>query len=106
MALQPGHRIRVEVISRFVKQENIWLHQEQATQGHPPFFTARQRRNHRIGSRATQRVEGHLDTGVEVPATTGIEDRLNFSLASQDLLLLLDIIGLGDLHKSVIILFE
>ena len=94
------------MISRFVEQEDVWLHQEQATQSHPPFFAARQRRNHRIGSRAAQRVEGHLNTGVEVPATTGIEDGLNLSLASQDLFLLLDIIGLGDLHKSVIILFK
>ena len=106
VAFEPGDRVSVEVVGRFVEQEDVWLHEQQAAERHAAFFAAGQRGDHRLARRAAQGFHRHLDAGVEVPAAARVEDRLDLALAGQDLLLLLGVVGLRDLHERLVILLK
>ena len=106
VTFEPGHRVGVEVIGRFVEQEDVRLHQQQAAERDAAFLSAGERGDHRFAGRATQGFHRHLDAGVEVPAAARVEDRLDLALAGQDLLLLLRVVGLRDLHERLVIFFE
>ena len=38
MLLQPGDGLGIQMVGGLIKQQNIWLFQEQTAEGHPPFL--------------------------------------------------------------------
>ncbi len=81
VVLQPGDRLGVEVVGRFVEQQHVRFAEQQAGQGDAALFTARQLGHARVVRRATQRVHGHFDAAVDVPQVTGVDlflERVHF----------------------------
>ena len=76
VVLQPGHRLGVQVVGRFVEQQHVGLAEQQARQGDAALFTARQAFDIGVVGRAAQSVDGHLDLGVDVPQVAGVDDLL------------------------------
>ena len=61
MPFKPGDRFRVEMVGWLVQQQNIGRRQQQFTQRHAAFLTARQLGHVRVTFRAAQRIHRHLD---------------------------------------------
>ena len=81
MALEPRHRLGVEVVGRLVEEQQVGLAQKQPAQGDPSPLAAGQRRHVGVRGRAAQRVHGDLERGVEVPAV----DRVDLLLHPREL---------------------
>ena len=67
-ALEPGDGLGIQVVGRFVEQQQVGLGQQQLAQRHPALFPARERVDRRVRRRAAQRVHGDFQRAVEVPA--------------------------------------
>ncbi len=73
MALEPRHRLGVEVVGGLVEQEQVGLGEEQAGEGDAPLLAAGEVLDGCIGRGRAQRVHGDLERGVEVPAVGGVD---------------------------------
>ena len=84
-ALEPGHRLGVEVVGRLVEEQEVGLGQQQAAQGHPAALAAGQggRRRRRPG--AAQGVHGDLEGALEVPGAGGVDLVLQLGLLGEEL---------------------
>ena len=67
IALEPGDRLRVEMVGRLVEQQDVGLGEQQLGQGDAPLLAARELRHFRVARRTAQRVQRLLHLGVEVP---------------------------------------
>ncbi len=72
-ALEPGHRLRVEVVRGLVEQQHVGGLEQQAAQGHAPALAARQLGHVGIAGGHAQRVHRHLDVAVELPEVGGVD---------------------------------
>ena len=64
--LEPEHRLDVEMVRRFVQEQQIRLSDERAGEQHAAPPTARQRRHNRVARQAEPRHD-HMHAGVDVP---------------------------------------
>ena len=78
--LQPGHRFRIQMVCRLVKQQHIGGTQQQLAQRNAALFTARQFGHIGITCRHPQRVHRNLGLALEVPAVNGVNLFLQFGL--------------------------
>ena len=85
MALQPGHRLGVEMVGRLVEQQHVGLAEQQAAQRHAALLAARELLDIGVGWRAAQRVHGDLDGAAEVPAIAGVDLLLQLALLGDQL---------------------
>ncbi len=105
-ALQPCHRLGVEVVGRLVQQQQIRRLQQQTAQGHATSFAARQGRDIRVRRRTPQGVHGNLELRVDVPGVDGVD------LVLQAPLLVHDLVHLGrwqvfaELHVQLVVAVE
>ena len=67
VALEPGHRLGVEVVGGLVEQQQFGRAQEQPTQRHAPALTAGERADIGIRRGQAQRVHREFELGVQVP---------------------------------------
>jgi hypothetical protein len=67
VALQPGDAFGVEMVGRFVEQQNVGLGEQQLGQCNAALFTTRELRHVRIAGRAAQRVHRLFNLRVEIP---------------------------------------
>jgi hypothetical protein len=74
-ALQPADRVGVEVVGRFVEEQQVRLRGECAADGDAAFFTAGERAGFGFERRGAECVGERLDAGVEVPAV-GVVDQV------------------------------
>ncbi len=80
MALQPGHRLGIEMVGRLVEQQHVGLAEQQAAERDPALLAARQLLDAGVGRRAAQRIHRDLDGAAEVPAVAGVDLLLQFGL--------------------------
>ena len=73
MVFQPGHAFGIEMVGRFVQQENIGLLDQQPGQRDPALFAARQILNRRIGGRTAQCFHRDFKLIVERPAIDRVD---------------------------------
>ena len=73
VVLQPGHRLGVQVVGRFVEQQHVGLAQQQPRQRHAALLTAGQVGGFPVVGRAAQGVHGHFDAAVDVPDVAGVD---------------------------------
>ncbi|MPM66455.1 hypothetical protein SDC9_113362 [bioreactor metagenome] len=73
VTFQPGYRFGVQVVGGLVEQQQIGLLQQQLAQCHAAPFAARQHIDDGVRRRATQRVHGLLETGIDIPGIAGVE---------------------------------
>ena len=82
---QPGDRLGVEVVGRFVEQQHIRLRQQQPAQRHAALLAARQRADLRIPRRQPQRVRGDLELALQFPAADRVDPVLQLRLVVHQL---------------------
>ena len=80
---QPGDAFRIQMVRRFVKQQQIWLFEQQAAKRDPAPFTARKIRNSHIRRRAAQRIQRNIHLPVHFPAIHRVNFFLQFRLFGQ-----------------------
>ena len=73
--LQPGYRLRVEVVGRLVEEEKIGVLKEQSAERHAPALSARERLHLRVAGRHAQRVHRDLDRAIQLPGVLGLDLR-------------------------------
>ncbi len=78
--LQPGHRVGIQVVGRFVQQQHVGGRQQQAAQGHTALFTTGQVLDARIPGRQAQGVGGNVQLALQVVAVGGLQDGLELGL--------------------------
>ena len=72
-ALEPGHRLGVEVVRGLVEEQHVGRLQQQAAQRDPALLAAREGRHVRVPRRQAQRVHRELDLLVEVPEVLRVD---------------------------------
>ena len=78
--LEPRDRFRVEVVGRFVEQQDTGLLEQQTAERDPAPLAPRQRRDRGLGGRAAERVERDLDLAVDLPAFLRVDLLLELGL--------------------------
>ena len=73
VTFQPSYRFGVQVVGGLVEQQQIGLLQQQLAQCHAAPLTARQHIDDGVRRRATQRIHGLLETGIDIPGIAGVE---------------------------------
>ena len=73
MPFQPSYRLGIEVVGRFVEQQNIRFAQEQTAQRNAALLTARKMVDDLVFGWAAQRFHRHLQAAVQVPSSDRIE---------------------------------
>ncbi len=79
MLLQPLHALGVEVVGRFVEQQDIRLLQQQPGQRDAALLAAGEVVDAGVAGRAAQRVHRDLELVVECPAVDGVDFFLKFA---------------------------
>ena len=90
-ALEPRHRLGVEVVGGLVEQQQVGAGQQQPAQRHPAALAARERGDLGVAGREPQGVHGDLDGALQVPGAGGLDLRLEVGLAGAELL----VVGVG-----------
>ena len=104
--LEPRHRFRVEVVGRFVEQQQIGRQQQQPAQRHAAPLAARQPGDVGIGRRQPERVHREIETRVEVPRVGGVDAILQTRLLLERLVHLLGRQILAELRVDGVVLVE
>ena len=73
MAFEPGHRLGVEMVGRFVQQQQFRLVEQQLAQRDAAALAAGELRHVGIVGRAAQRVHRLVDLAVEIPQALGLD---------------------------------
>ncbi|MNG89271.1 hypothetical protein D3C79_481300 [compost metagenome] len=79
-ALQPGHRVGVQVVGRFVQQQHVGGRQQQAAQGHAALLTTGQVLDACVPGRQAQGVGGNVQLALQVVAVGGLQDGFQLGL--------------------------
>ena len=82
---QPGHRVGVQVVGWFVKQQHVGGREQQTAQRHAALFTAGQVLDLGVPWRQAQGVGGDFQLALEVVAVAGLQDRFELGLLGSQL---------------------
>ncbi len=82
-ALKPRDRFCVEVVRRFIEQEQVGLGEQEPTERHSTALATRQRAHVRVGRGKTQRVHGDLECAFKVPGPRGVDLGLQIGLLGE-----------------------
>src|SRR5579884_3115230 len=105
MLLQPLHRLGVEMVRRFVEQEDIRFLDQQATERHPAFLPAGERADRLIGRRTAERIHRDLQLVFQLPAVGRLDPFLKLRLPFQQVFHFLGR-GLADPVTHVFVFFQ
>ena len=94
-ALEPGDRLRVEMVGRLVEQQQIGTSEEQPAERHSPALSTRQPGDVGVSGGETQRVHGDLERAIEVPRPGGVDAVLQLGLLGEELVE----VGVGGAHR-------
>ena len=95
VAFEPRDRFGVEVVRRFVEQQQVGFRQEQPAQRDPPALAAGQLRDVGVGRREPQRVHRDLELTIEVPTVDRVDLVLELGLFGEQLVE----VGVGLAHR-------
>jgi hypothetical protein len=84
-ALQPGHRLGVQVVGRLVQEEEVGLLEQQPAQGHPAAFAAREPGDFSVPRRKPQGVHRDLQGAVHRPGVDCVDLLLQGGLLVDEL---------------------
>ena len=73
MAFQPGNRLGVQMVGRFVQQQKVGLVEQQLAQRDAAALAAGQFFHVGIIGRAAQRIHRLIDLAVEIPQPRGLD---------------------------------
>ncbi len=72
LVLEPGYRLSVEVVGRFVEKEQVGFFQERLAESNAAALAARKGRNVGVVRRQHQRVGGDVELAVDLPCVLGV----------------------------------
>ena len=79
-ALEPRHRLGVEVVGRLVEQEEVGLGQQEPAEGHPPALPTREGTHLGVPRWEPKGVHGDLEGALEVPGPRRVDLGLQLAL--------------------------
>ena len=98
MPLQPGDALGVEMVRRFVEQQQVGLLQQQLAQRDAALLAAGKFRDVGVARRQVHRVHRDLDLAVEFPGVRVLDLVLHLGLAVEQLF---HLVGVGHLAELV-----
>jgi len=104
VALEPGHRQRIEVVRRFVEEQDVGLLDEQPAQRDPAALTAGEHIDDGIRRGTAQSVHGELEPGVELPRPHRLDRILHLCLPVEHRLHLVVVHRLGKAFGELVVL--
>ena len=102
VAFEPSNRFGIQVVRRFVEEQQIRFFEEQAAESHAALFTAGEVRHRPVARRATKCVHRNFDITVKAPQVLGVDDVLKFRLFVQELVHLVIFHRFGKLHGDFV----
>src|SRR6185437_4280577 len=84
VALEPGDRLRVEMVGGLIEQQHVGRGKQQPAERHAPLLTARERRDFRLPGRQAQRIRCNFELALELPAADGIDGILQLRLPLEE----------------------
>ncbi|MCY1346901.1 hypothetical protein D9M69_329990 [compost metagenome] len=78
--LQPGHRVGIQVVGRFVQQQHVGSRQQQAAQGYATLLATGEVFDLGVPRRQAQGVGGDFQLTLQVVAVGGLEDGFQLGL--------------------------
>ncbi len=72
-SFQPRDRLGVQVVGRFVQQQQVRSSKEDSTESDAPALAPRERRHARVGRGQAQGVHGDVESALEVPGVRGVD---------------------------------
>ena len=105
-AFQPGHRLGVQVVGRFVEHQDVGAFQQQPAERHPAALTARQFAHVGIARRTAQGVHGDLDGALQLPTVDGVDLFLQLALFGEQLVHFVFFHGFGEFFADGVELVE
>ena len=103
-ALEPRHRLGVEVVGGLVEQQQVGLGQQQAAQRDAALLAAGEGGDVGVAGREAQGVHGDLDLAVEVVGAGGLDLGLELGLLGADLVVVG--VGVGVLGQDRVVALE
>ncbi len=85
MVLHPGHGLGVQVVGRFVQEQDVRLLEQEPAQGNSAPFPSGENLDRRVSGWAPKSVHSHLKPGVEIPGVHGIDLFLDLALPLDEL---------------------
>ena len=102
VAFEPCNRFGIQVVRRFVKEQQIRFFKEQAAESHTALFTAGKVRHRPIARRATESVHCNFNVAVEAPQVLSIDDVLKLCLFVEELVHLVVFHRFSKLHGNFV----
>ena len=99
-ALEPRHRLGVEMVGRLVEQQKVGPLEQEAAQRDAPLFADRERGDVGVAGRAAQRVHGDVEMTPELPAVDRVDLLLKLRLLGQERVDLVRIELLGEARRD------
>ena len=99
-ALEPEHRLRVEMVRRLVEQQEVGSAQQQPAERDPPPLAARERRDVPVAVRQAQRVHRVVELLFELPRAAAVDLVLHLGLLGQQRVEVG--VGLGELRGDLV----
>ena len=84
-AFQPGDGFRIQVVSRFVEQQHVWLFKQQTAQRDAAAFTTGEFFDFSVPVRQTQRISGALKLHVQVMTVVRLDNFFELTLLGSQL---------------------
>jgi len=106
VVLQPGHGLGVQVVGRFVEEQDVGFLEEEPAQGHPALLAAGEHLHRHVRSRAAQGIHGHVEARLDVPRIQVVDPFLQLALAGHEPVHLVVVHGLGELHADLVVLLD
>ncbi len=101
-ALEPGHRLGVEMVGRLVEQQHVGLLQQEPAQRDAAPLAAGELRDLGVARRQAQRVHRDLDGAIELPGVDGVDLVLQPRLLLEQLLHLVVVERLAELGADLL----
>ena len=83
-AFQPGDRLGVQVVSRFVEQQHVWFFKQQTAQRNAAALTTGEVSDFRVPVRQAQCVSGALKLHVQVMAVVRLDNLFKLALLCRE----------------------
>ena len=84
MRFKPGNRLGIEVVRRFIEQQDIGLLEQQPAKSNAPPLAAGENRNRRVSGRAAKRIKCLFELALDLPCAEMIDPFLERRLAVEE----------------------
>ena len=102
VAFEPCNRFGIQVVRRFVQEQQIRFFEEQAAESHAALFTTGEVRHRPVTRRAAESIHCNFDVAVKAPQVLRVDDVLKLCLFVEKLVHLVIFHRFGKLHGDFV----